>query len=326
MALLGIDEVGRGPLAGPLVVGAVILPEHDDPEKMPAWIEDLKDSKKLAPKKRLRLSEEIEAEAVTYGLGWVMIEELNQLGMVEALKVATRRAVEEVIGGGGKFSEIIIDGDTNFLEGTPYEEMTTTVIKGDNLIKEVSAASILAKVRRDAYMVEIGEKYPEYGFERHMGYGTKEHLKALNRLGLCPEHRLFCKPVAKKAGIKLSRRPSKTVHNTVEEGRRAEEAVCAELEREGHLIIEQNFRTAYCEVDIISLAGRKLCFTEVKYRKDASHGGGLAAVDVHKLRRMDRGAMTFLTMHPEYAEFDPMLAVATVAGPDFVVETWFPVV
>ena len=158
MAILGIDEVGRGPLAGPLVVGAVVLPEN---KSELSWVAELKDSKKLTAKKREKLSAIIWEEAAACGLGWVSAEELNQVGIVEGLRLAARRAVEEVQKKHAKFSEIVIDGNMNFLEETALGGYVTTVVKGDDLIKEISAASIIAKVARDNYMRELGERYPE---------------------------------------------------------------------------------------------------------------------------------------------------------------------
>ena len=163
MAILGIDEVGRGPLAGPLVVGAVILPEFDDGEK-PEWIEELKDSKKLSAKKREELSEIILSKATAYGLGWVSAPEIDEIGISEALKLATKRAVKSVQGLHVPFSQIVIDGKVNFLKGTPLEGYVSVMIKADDLIREVSAASIVAKVARDKYMMKLKITLKPYGF------------------------------------------------------------------------------------------------------------------------------------------------------------------
>ena len=146
MAILGIDEVGRGPLAGPLVVGAVILPEEEK-----EWFSDLKDSKKLSIKKRESLSDVVLKEATT-GLGWVFASELDSVGISEALRIATRRAIKDLKKSRAVFSEIIIDGKMNFLKDTVLESRVTTIVKADGLIREVSAASIIAKVARDHYM------------------------------------------------------------------------------------------------------------------------------------------------------------------------------
>jgi ribonuclease HII len=190
MAILGIDEVGRGPLAGPLVVGAVILPDNK-----PDWVEDLKDSKKLSTKKREALSEIILKESPATGLGWVNSEELDNIGISEALKLATKRAVLEVQASHTAFSQIIIDGKVNFLKDTKLENYVSTLARADDLIREVSAASIIAKVARDKYMVDLSAKYQEYGFDSHVGYGTKKHIEAIYNYGICPEHRKSFEPI-----------------------------------------------------------------------------------------------------------------------------------
>ena len=190
MAILGIDEVGRGPWAGPLVIGACILPEEK-----PAWVAELTDSKKLTAKKRAELNDVILREAPATGLGWVSSQEIDKIGLAAALRLATRRAVEAVQKTKVPFNEIIIDGTVNFLQGTAFEKYVTVLKKADFLIKEVSAASIIAKVARDNYMIELAKKYPEYSFDKHVGYGTAAHKKSLETYGICPEHRLSFKPI-----------------------------------------------------------------------------------------------------------------------------------
>ena len=135
MAILGIDEVGRGPLAGPLVVGAVILPE-----KRSEWIDELRDSKKLSAKKRETLNQVILEKAAATGLGWVSAKELDEVGISEALRLATGRAVKSVQRLHAPFSQIVIDGKVNFLKNTALEKFVSTMPKADNLVKEVSAA------------------------------------------------------------------------------------------------------------------------------------------------------------------------------------------
>ncbi|MBR0424422.1 ribonuclease HII [Candidatus Saccharibacteria bacterium] len=317
MAILGVDEVGRGPLAGPLVVGAVILPE-DENGKKPGWVNQLDDSKKLSPKRRESLNKVIIENAVACGLGWVKIEELNEIGITEGLKLATRRAVEMVQKQHAKFSQIIIDGNINFLSGTKLEKYTSIVIKGDALIKEISAASIIAKVARDRYMIELSDIYPDYGFERHMGYGTKQHLAALKEFGICEEHRMFCEPVARAAGIKKISLDKK-VKNTTDIGLKGEGAVCAYLEKRGHEILERNFKTRYCEIDVISIRSGRIYFTEVKTRK---RGNGLDAIDLKKMEKMKFAAKVFLKYKPIYNFYDPLLAVASV-NQNYRVLNWF---
>ena len=314
MAILGIDEVGRGPLAGPLVVGAVILPENK-----PEWVFELKDSKKLSVKKRELLNELILKEAVATGLGWVFPEELDNVGIAEALRLATRRAVKSVQGLHASFSQIVIDGKVNFLAETALGRYVSTMPKADNLVKEVSAASIIAKVARDHYMYDVGLKFPGYGFEKHVGYGTAAHLRAIRELGICKEHRKSFEPIKSMVGFE----PKKNVvKNTTVIGGRAEEKVAEYLVEKGHKIVEQNFKTKFCEIDIVSVLDDMIYFTEVKYRKNDSHGGGLYAVDKKKLQKMKFAVGVFLKMKKEYAGFSPILAVADVDG-EYLVREWF---
>ena len=304
--ILGIDEVGRGPYAGPLVIGACILPSpHED---FP-WIEDLNDSKKLTQKKREKLYETIKKEAAASATGWVTSTELDEIGMSEALKLATRRAVEEIQKQNAPFSEIIIDGITNFLKGTKLESYATTMKKADFLIKEVSAASIVAKVERDNYMLELAKKYPEYGFEKHVGYGTAFHQKAMEEFGLTPEHRRSFAPVKKIDVVK----------NTTKKGNIGEEKVANFLIKSGHKIVARNYKTKYSEIDIISEKENVFYFTEVKYRKNEDFGGGIAAIDKKKLTRMKNAAEMFM----KNKACDFKLAVGIVEGSQYELKDWF---
>ena len=315
MAILGIDEVGRGPLAGPLVVGAVILPDTTK-----EWYLDLKDSKKLSAKKRERLSEIILTETAV-GLGWVTNNELDEVGISEALKLATRRAVKEVQRLHVSFSQIIIDGKVNFLSDTPLGKYVSTVVKADDKIREVSAASIVAKVARDKYMIDIAMKYPEYGFDRHMGYGTAAHRRAIMEYGICPEHRRSFEPCKSMTGYDMESKS--VVKNTTSIGQHGEEVVAEYLVRKGHEIVARNHKTYFYEIDIISICDGKIYFTEVKYRKNDYAGGGLMAIDDKKQRQMRYAAESFLKFRQEFLEYDPLLAVADVTGDDFEVRDWF---
>jgi ribonuclease HII len=179
--IVGIDEVGRGCWAGPLVAGAVIL---DSP------IMGLRDSKKLSRMQRERLATIINDEAVYVGLGWVWPEEIDSSGLTASVSLAMRRALESIQ---VRFDEIIIDGNYNFL---PDIETTRSLIKADDSVPEVSAASIVAKVARDTYMATAAHlKYPEYGFDRHVGYGTAAHVKALAEYGVTDLHRKSFNPI-----------------------------------------------------------------------------------------------------------------------------------
>jgi len=180
MPIVGIDEVGRGSLAGPLVAGAVVLARP---------IVGLKDSKKLTRQQRQKLDVQIRAEALAFGLGWVSSEEIDQLGLTGAVRLAMERALEVIH---LFYDHIIIDGKYNFMRTNVLAE---AIIKADDRIPEVSAASIIAKVARDQFMAERSTEFPGYGFERHVGYGTSAHLNALQDLGICELHRRSFRPV-----------------------------------------------------------------------------------------------------------------------------------
>lgn len=335
--ILGIDEVGRGPYAGPLVIGACILPDaekiREEPEKY-HWISELTDSKKLTARRREVLYDKIKEGAAAAATGWVSANEIDEIGLSESLKLACRRAVKQIQETHVPFSEIIIDGTVNFLSGTPLEKYVSTLKKGDLLIKEISAASILAKVERDRYMAELAEKYPEYGFEKHVGYGTAAHQKAMEQFGLTPEHRRSFRPVReilskqlgtdedkKQQKVRMAGAKNKST-TTRELGNLGEEKVAEFLASKGHEIIARNFRTKYFEIDIISKLDDSVFFTEVKYRKTAKFGEATEFVDRKKQEQVRFAAESYLTMHPEFKDFTARLAVAGVNGEDFRIEEW----
>ena len=324
MAILGIDEVGRGPLAGPLVVGAVILPGNGDGsgDGRPEWVEDLRDSKKLSAKKRETLSAIILDESPAWGLGWVSALEIDEVGISEALRLATSRAVKSVQRLHAPFSQIVIDGKVNFLRDTSLSDFVSVMPKADDLVKEVSAASIIAKVARDKYMVEISAKFPEYSFSSHVGYGTAKHIAAIREFGICPEHRRSFEPI--KSMVRFERTSDSSVgvvKNTTLVGGKGEDAACEYLKSSGHEIVVRNFKTKFCEIDIVSLCNGVLYFTEVKTRKNADFGSGLDVVDTKKLDKMKFASEVFLKARSEYKKYDLMLAVASVDG-DYRVLDW----
>ena len=310
--ILGIDEVGRGPYAGPLVIGACILGDWQNSENA-EWIEKLTDSKKLSAKRREELYVLIKEKALATATGWVSSAEIDEIGLSEALRLATRRAVKQIQKTKVPFSEIIIDGTMNFLAGTKLEKYVSTLKKGDFLVKEISAASILAKVERDKYMAELDAVYPEYGFGKHVGYGTAAHQKAMEEFGLTPEHRRSFRPVREIAENKTT---------TKQLGDRGEQIVVDYLVKSGHEIVARNYKTKLFEVDIISRKNEMLYFTEVKYRSGRDFGGALDFIDKKKQQKMHLAVEGFMATHPEYADFRPTLAVAAV-DKDFKLEEWF---
>ena len=327
--ILGIDEVGRGPYAGPLVIGACVLGDWQNSENA-EWIEKLTDSKKLSAKRREELYVLIKEKALATAAGWVSSAEIDEVGLSEALRLATRRAVEQIQKTKVPFSEIIIDGTMNFLVGTKLEKYVSTLKKGDFLVKEISAASILAKVERDKYMAELDAVYPGYGFGKHVGYGTAAHQKAMEEFGLTPEHRRSFRPVREIAENKITTkqlgdRGEQMIANEItckQLGDRGEQVVVDYLEASRHEIVARNYKTKLFEVDIISQKDRVLYFTEVKYRRDSDFGAGLDFIDQKKQQKMRLSVKGFMEANPEYADFTPTLAVAAV-GKDFKLEEWF---
>ena len=311
--ILGIDEAGRGPWAGPLVVGAVVLGG--------VQIEGLTDSKKLTKKKREELYDIIREQAVACATGWVSAAELDEVGMSEALRLATRRAVEQIK---APYTEIIIDGTVNFLAGTGKGAYVQTMKKADLLVPSVSAASILAKVERDRFMAEQDAMYPGYGFGGHAGYGVAKHRVAIEELGVTPLHRLSFAPLAKYREAPMSAAPPRTTRlsaTTKVIGDRAENVVAEYLETQGHVILARNWKTKICEIDIVSQFGDIIYFTEVKYRKNNRQGGGIAAITPKKLRQMKFAAEYYALKH-KLDQTNMFLAGADVIGEDFRLREW----
>ena len=184
--IVGVDEAGRGPLAGPVVSAACILPR--------AYInKEINDSKQLSEKKREELFEIIKKDAIAYGVGIVSAEEIDTLNIYEATKKAMKEAINNL-----KVKFHLILTDAMPLKGFDVE--VVPIIKGDAKVLPIAAASIIAKVTRDHMMDELAKKYPEYGFELHKGYGTAKHMEALKKYGpIKGVHRFSYKPVAKVA-------------------------------------------------------------------------------------------------------------------------------
>ena len=174
--ICGVDEAGRGPLAGPVCAAAVILPKGLE-------LPGLNDSKKLTDKKRRELFPIIKEQAIAYGIGLASHEEIDGINILQATYLAMERAIAQLE---GKADFALIDGNRAKDFGLPVR----TVVKGDSLSASIAAASILAKVTRDDIMMEMADKYPEYGFDVHKGYGTKAHYEALRAHGHSPIHRM----------------------------------------------------------------------------------------------------------------------------------------
>ncbi len=310
--ILGIDEVGRGPWAGPLVVGAVVLGG--------AQIDGLTDSKRLPKKKREQLDEQIRAQAAGFGLGWVDAATIDQIGLSEALRLATRLAVEQVK---APYHQITIDGTVNLLSGTSKGQYVTTMKKADLLVPSVSAASIIAKVARDNYMAQMDVDYPGYGFANHVGYGTAAHIAAIDRLGVTPLHRLSFAPLQQYRTLDLvSDKDDKITSKQI--GDAAENIAAKYLKTHGHRVLERNWKTKFCEIDIVSTKADVVYFCEVKYRSSGDQGGGLAAITAKKLRQM-KFAAEYYALVNKIQTHDLRLVAISVFGQPPVVDDYLEI-
>jgi len=182
--IAGVDEVGRGPLAGPVVAAAVILPWG----KQPSWLSRVRDSKQLTPSQRESIFDRITESGVAYGLGMVSHEVIDKRGIAPATRLAMRYAIEQL---STCPDYLLID----FMQLPAIRIPQKSVVNGDSICLSIAAASIVAKVSRDRLMVELDNQFPGYGLAQHKGYGTPEHLEALQRLGPCPIHRKTFMPV-----------------------------------------------------------------------------------------------------------------------------------
>ncbi len=294
--ILGIDEVGRGAWAGPMAVGAVVLGN--------AKIDGLADSKKLTTKKRQKLAREICEKARSIGIGWVSARTIDEIGLGPALKLAARKAAAQI---NCDYDEIIIDGTIKLLD----DPRVTTLAKADSLIQSVSAAAIVAKVARDNYMHRLHAVFPDYGFDGHVGYGTAKHAAALAKCGASPIHRASFAPVARALGDIPTDQP-KFLRTS---GHLAETIAAEHLQRIGHTILQRNWRTKFCEIDIISMCENRLHFTEVKYRRATMQGDGLSAITPKKLKQMNFAAEIWLQQHENPATETVLSALSLTGTP-----------
>jgi ribonuclease HII len=172
--IVGVDEAGRGPLAGDVYAAAVVL--------SPEIIDGINDSKKISEKKREMLFDEIIMKSITYSIGVASVDEIEEMNILNATMLAMKRAISSL---NSSYEIVYIDGNKSPELSLPSK----TIIKGDALSASIAAASIVAKVSRDRYMLKMDKLYPEYGFAKHKGYGTKEHCENIRKYGICPIHR-----------------------------------------------------------------------------------------------------------------------------------------
>ena len=268
--IAGIDEVGRGPLAGPVVAAAVILPKE-------CKIEGVNDSKKLSAKKREELYDIILEKAVSYGIGVVSNERIDEINILQATYEAMREALSQLK---PKADYILADAVTIPMVSTPQRG----IIKGDAKSMSIGAASIVAKVYRDRLMEAYEEVYPGYGFASNKGYGAAEHIEGLKKQGPTPIHRkTFLKNLLPQEG-----------DTTTDKGHRGEALAAKQMEKMGYEILERNFHALKAEIDIIAKKDNTIVFTEVKYRQSEEMGTPGEAVGYQKQQNIIRAAKVYI--------------------------------
>ena len=327
--IAGVDEAGRGPLAGPVVSAAVILPEGVD-------LPGVDDSKKLTAAKREELFKLITAQAIDWGIGMADNDEIDEIGILEATMKSMRTAVESLK---VQPDTVLIDG--NRAPGLSCDERA--VVDGDALSLSIAAASIIAKVTRDRIMVEMDSTFPGYGFARHKGYGSQMHVDALRRLGPCIAHRFSYAIVPRQSppgtvveilskrllnaptrdafdraadgiarirenlsredvealrGVYSTRRKSMKKNRKII-GDAGEETSCNYLKKKGFTILTRNWRADDCnyEIDIIAQVGRTIVFCEVKTATTKRFGPSVSWVTPEKTDRIALAAHEYITTH-----------------------------
>ena len=292
--IAGIDEAGRGALAGPVVAGAVVLPADMSQEH----IDLIDDSKKLSTGQRERAFDVIRTYASAYGVGIVPSNRIDELGIVPSTKLAMRDAIRAIR---WRIDFLLIDAVTNIGIATPSK----SIIRGDSKSLSIAAASIVAKVTRDRIMTDdLESQYSGYGFAQHKGYGTAAHMEALQKFGPCPIHRRTFKPIAQliadKSWAVLAATSASNIASRVEMnlpsglGLNAEEAAADHLRQLGYRIIDRNYKTRHGEVDIIAKIGAEWVFVEVKGRNSTKFGRPIEALTPAKLHRIENVALAYL--------------------------------
>ncbi len=264
----GVDEVGRGPLAGPVVAAAVIFPQG-------CTIAGIDDSKKLSAKKREALYDEILEKAVSYGIGVISWERIDEINILQATYEAMREAIAQLNPTPG-----FILADAVTIPDIPIRQRG--IVKGDAKSLSIGAASIVAKVYRDRLMEAYEEIYPGYGFYSNKGYGSAEHIAAIRTQGLCPIHR--------RSFVKNFMPPE---DNHIK-GVVGEALAVKEMRRMGYEILDKNYRAQGGEIDIIAKKDTYIIFTEVKYRAGRKTGEPAEAVDRRKQAHIIRTAKAYI--------------------------------
>lgn len=284
--IAGLDEVGRGAWAGPVVAAAAVLPV--DSPTLTRELAGIRDSKRLTPRRRVHFYERIRETSSSVAVGVVGQAKLDEVGIVEATKLAMTRALDR----------LAIPAEYLLIDCFPlsYRNLPNAGIAGgDDLCFSIAAASIVAKVMRDRMMEVLDVLYPGYAFARHKGYGTPQHREALCRLGPCRIHRLSYAPMrymVEAEGWKHG--TEKVKHGRGAVGRLGEVMAAQYLEEQGYVICEMNYRCAVGEMDIVALGGNCLAFVEVRTRRSKRFGSPAESVTAAKKQKLIEVAQTYL--------------------------------
>jgi ribonuclease HII len=287
--IAGLDEVGRGAWAGPVVACAAVLPLES--ATLREELAGIRDSKRLSPARRSQFHEQISNVARCLGLGVVSSSHLDEMGVVAATKLAMRRALEQL---SVPPDYLLVDGFPLAYKGLPHDGIP----HGDDLCVSISAASIVAKVERDRMMASLDGVYRGFDFGQHKGYGTRRHREALDRLGPSPVHRMSYAPM-KDTMDDQGANPgqSNPTGGRAELGRRGERMAAEHLEQQGYVICETNYRCEVGEMDIVALDGECLAFVEVKTRKSRKFGSPEESITASKRQKLVEVAETYLQEH-----------------------------
>jgi len=294
----GVDEAGRGPLAGPVFAAAVILPFE-------IVLEGLGDSKKLSEKKRNRLYDEIVTNALSYGIAYADHKEIDELNILNATFLAMNHAVDKLT---IKPDVVLVDGNRD----PKLIYRSRCVVGGDGKSASIAAASVLAKVSRDRHMVEMAEKYPQYLFGKHKGYGTKLHFEKLHEHGPSEIHReTFLRKMreeerdAEENGLRSATRRL---------GAWGEGVALRYLQSKDYTILAEGFRSHFGEIDLIARDGGFIVFVEVKLRKKASFA--LAREYVSKDKQSKIKATASLWLASRRSSLQPRFDVIEIHAPE----------
>ena len=280
----GVDEAGRGPLAGPVVAGAVVIP----PDLREPWIARLRDSKQLSPRVRSALYERIRGSPAGWAAGVVSNEDVDRLGIAAATREAMLKAVN---GLPSRPDFVLVDGLPVDIGGLP----SRALVRGDRRCLSIAAASIVAKVTRDAIMLEEHARYPDYGFDSNKGYPTPAHLEQLRLSGPCQIHRRSFAPVRESvADAEPDVGRGTAVSGRIRLGALGERAARGYLERTGFTVLDTNYRCPHGEIDIVARDSDSVVFVEVRSRSGRDFGTPEESITAGKARRLVATAQTYL--------------------------------